>query len=78
MSRRAHEREVRELGRAAAELAAAVQQASAAAMLAMQKWEVQALRFVRERDEARAEVERLRATVADLVIRAATREAGRE
>jgi hypothetical protein len=78
MWRREHEREVQALGRAAADLGVAVQRATAAALLATQQWQVQALRFLRERDEARAEVERLRATVAELVIRSATGEAQRD
>jgi hypothetical protein len=68
MLRRQHQAEMIALGRAAESLCEAVRRASAASLLATRQWQNAALRYRRERDEALVEIERLRATVASLVV----------
>jgi hypothetical protein len=68
MSRRQHQQEMVALGRAAESLCEAVQRASAASLLATRQWQAVALRYRTERDEAVQEIEKLRATVASLVV----------
>jgi hypothetical protein len=68
MLRRQHQREMIALGKAAESLCEAVRRASAASMLATRQWQNVALRYRRERDDALVEIDRLRATVASLVV----------
>ena len=68
ISRRQHARELRALESAAQSLCVAVRDATRASALALEQWRVAAEKLRQERDDARAEVERLRATVAELVL----------
>jgi hypothetical protein len=68
MLRTQHQAEMVALGRAAESLCEAVQRAAAASLLATRQWQSVALRYRRERDEAFVEIEKLRATVASLVV----------
>ena len=68
MLRRQHRTEMIALGKAAESLCEAVRRASAASMLATRQWQSVALRYRRERDDALIEIDRLRATVASLVV----------
>jgi hypothetical protein len=74
ISRAHHRSEVRRLAQAVADLFEAVQRAANASTAAVQMWERAAIRYRRERDEAREEVDRLRATVASFVISGARQE----
>lgn len=68
MLRTQHQAEMVTLGRAAESLCDAVRRASAASLLATRQWQNVALRYRQERDEALVEIEKLRATVASLVV----------
>jgi hypothetical protein len=81
ISRREHERQLAELRHATDDLMQGIQSLGEATKHASQAWsasarvwQASASRFKRERDEAREEVERLRATVATLVLGATTRQ----
>ncbi|GAC1517340.1 MAG: hypothetical protein NVS1B4_17190 [Gemmatimonadaceae bacterium] len=75
MSRAHHEAQVRALSLVAADLCTAVQQAGEASALAMRQWQDVARQAIAEREQARrerdaagSEVDRLRSTVASLVL----------
>lgn len=69
VSRRRHATELQAVESAAQQLCTAVQDATRASVLALEQWQLLAQQSLRERDEALAEVERLRATVAELVLK---------
>ncbi|GAC1650171.1 MAG: hypothetical protein NVS4B3_08550 [Gemmatimonadaceae bacterium] len=75
MTRARHRAEVRALGAVAADLCTAVQQAGEASSLALRQWQDVARQALaerdlvrRQRDDAVAEIDRLRSTVASLVL----------
>ena len=73
VSRRRYRREVASLREAAEALCGAVEDATRASLTGVQRWQRVALTYRRERDEAQAEVQRLRSTIASLVIESTTR-----
>ncbi len=73
VSRRRYRREVAALRQAAEALCGAVEEATRASLAGVQRWQRVALAYRRERDEARTEVERLRATIASLVLESTMR-----
>jgi hypothetical protein len=73
VSRRRYRREVASLREAAEALCGAVEEATRASLRGVQRWQRVALAYRRERDEARTEVERLRATIATLLLESAVR-----
>ena len=73
VSRRRYRREVAALRQAAEALCGAVEEATRASLTGVQRWQRVALAYRRERDEARIEIDRLRATIASLVLESATR-----
>ena len=73
VSRARYRREVAALRQAAEALCGAVEDATRASLAGVQRWQGVALAYKRERDEALTEVERLRATIASLVLESAAR-----
>ena len=73
VSRRRYRREVAALRGAAEELCRAAEEATRASLAGVQRWQRVALAYRRERDESRAEIERLRATIASLVLESTAR-----
>jgi hypothetical protein len=73
VSRRRYRREVAALRQAAEALCGAVEEATRASLTGVQRWQRVALAYRRERDEARTEIDRLRATIASLVLESAMR-----
>ena len=74
VTRQRHRAELRQLARAVADLFDAVQRAASASAVAVEMWERTALQYRCERDAAREEVDRLRATVASFVLSGARQE----